>query len=354
VSSKFLVLFILVGLLPFGVESASYVLSEALAQFLLAVGVVGFSAWLRTGRWWLIVLAGLAMGLCGIARPSFQALSPAFALALLIVAIIPAYRAIRRRAIIGAIGALAGWAIIIGGLMIHNYRTFEFVGITPFFGYNMSTRTVSFIERLPDEHAEVRDILISHRNEYYKEFADPYMFIWKTTDALEEATGMNRTELSKHMLKLNLILIKRAPLTYVQEVMFAMARYWLPSSNRMSHFESRKIQLIWTAMHFGTVVVFLLLFLGVAGLAFVSLRLRKAVMVQFFDGEKQLMNRLRWLFLGMLFGVMVYNMLISTLFEVGSPRYRQPTDLFMLAAMAIAAELLLRVHVRGVEKQDQG
>lgn len=353
VSLKLIVPFVIVGILPFSVEFASYVLSESLAQFLLTVGIVGVSAWLRTGRRWLLVMACVSMGLSGTARPSFQALSLAFAFGLLVVAVIPALRAVRGRAAVGAVGMALGWAVTIGALMVHNYRSFDYLGITPFFGYNMSTRTVPFIERLPDEYAEIRGILINHRNRCYEELSEPYMFIWKSIDDLEKATGLDRTKLSKLMLKLNILLIKKAPLSYVQEVAFSMARYWLPASSKMSHFESRKIQLLWTATHFGIVAIFFLLCLAVIGLAIVALRIRRPYAVRFFDDDTVLMYRLRWLFVGMLFGLIFYNLLVSTLFEVGSPRYRQPTDLFMLAMIAISAELLWRFRIRSdaTEKQ---
>ena len=44
-----------------------------------------------------------------------------------------------------------------------NYSKFNFFGIYPMTGFNLSTRTVRFLERLPDEYAAEREALIRAR-----------------------------------------------------------------------------------------------------------------------------------------------------------------------------------------------
>lgn len=347
ISFKFIIPFVIVALLPYSVEAATYVMSEVLAQFLLAVGMVCLSAWLRTGRWWLIITASLALSMSGIARPTYQVISVALCGLLLFFALLPALRVIRKRLVIGSVGLVASWGLIIGGLLFHNHRTFDFFGLTPYFGYNLSTRTATVLNRLPGEYSEVREILIHYRNQAYVETenADHYMYIWRAVDDIEAAIGLDHIKSSKYMGKLNMLLIRKAPLFYLMEVANAAAKYWLPAVNIMAKMDSRLLQAIWGAIHFLTVGLLWILSAGGIGLLLMTLRIRRPYVIQYRDGESEFQNRLRWVFLATIAVLLVYNLLISCLFEVGNPRYRQPTDLLMLAAIAILAQMLTSFRI---------
>ena len=64
---------------------------------------------------------------------------------------------------------------------------------------------------------------------------------------------------------MNLVLIRKAPLHYLQEVLDAAVLYWFPTTNRLSNFDSRSTQLLWSVVHFTVILgFFLVLFLLLA------------------------------------------------------------------------------------------
>ena len=61
------------------------------------------------------------------------------------------------------------------------------------------------------------------------------MYIWKAIPELEEATGLDKPQLSKYMTRVNLVLIKKAPLEYLAELARALPLYWFPFSPKPSN-----------------------------------------------------------------------------------------------------------------------
>src|SRR5262249_14897065 len=94
-----------------------------------------------------------------------------------------------------------------------------------------------------------------------------YMDIWGGVPELTKITGFDQPQLSEYMLKRNFLLIQKAPLNYLQEVVWALGSYWLPSSSTLANFNSRSIHLFWGVIHFlliGAFVFNLVLLLGAA------------------------------------------------------------------------------------------
>ena len=142
------------------------------------------------------------------------------------------------------------------------------------------------------------------------------------------------------MLRLNLLLIQKAPLEYLQDVAWSLASYWLPSSDKPANMNSRVIQFVWAVIHFfiiGALAVNLILIVG----ARTYLTASKAFARQ----TNMLLDKLKLVEReGFIYGLactIVFYSTISCLIEVGLPRYRVPTDVL------IVFMLFLGIHLWG-------
>jgi hypothetical protein len=153
------------------------------------------------------------------------------------------------------------------------------------------------------------------------------MYIWSTLPELQKITGLNQAQLSGYMLKLNLLLIKTAPFTYLEEVLWSLGSYWLPSSGELANFNSRFLQAIWAIMHFfliGGFVIYVILLIG--AMAYIK-KCRGLGPTNEQQGGEETKTILSQGFAYGLAGLIImYTAAISCVFEVGDPRYRAPTD----------------------------
>jgi hypothetical protein len=336
VPTQLIALFVVLASLPPAVEPATIMATETAASFFLISGFLGLIGWLmgRSVGW--LVGSAVAMGFCGLVRPSFQLVALACAAALVLIAWWWPVGPTRRRLVTGVGGILVGSILIIGGMVAFNQMRFGFAGLTPLIGRSLSTRTVSVLERLPDTYAPVREILIRHRDAALTEPGSDHsglMYIWSSTGELKQVTGLSDGALSTYMLRLNLDLIRRAPLVYLAAVFRSMATFWLSSATMTASFGSRALQMVWVVLHFailGGVSVYLVL---LAGPAWLILRRRSNLRVSTEYTERLAHQTIAIL---LVLAVTAYNMLISTLLESGFPRYRVPTDLLLLFAAVLA------------------
>ena len=138
---------------------------------------------------------------------------------------------------------------------------FNFFGIYTLSGFNFSTRTVKVLERLPDEYAAVREALIKARDvELVQRDGDhtARLSYWLAMPDLIQITGLQGPALSNYMLRLNLLLIKKAPLEYLEEVFASFSSYWLPSVTQLANRGSLSLQILWAIVQLGAVAVFAL------------------------------------------------------------------------------------------------
>lgn len=325
VGGRITAVFAVIACLPGSVAHCGYVLTESLSELCLVAAtflLISFHNRRGVAR---LVAAGLFAAAAAMVRPTYQLLGLALGAALLLGAFRPGSA---RRPLFGAAVIMAVLpTLLVGALAIYNLHAFGYFGLTPLGGFNLSTRTVRVLERLPDEYAPVRRVLIRHRDAALVSPGSSHtadMYIWQAIPDLEAATGLDRVELSKYMLKVNLLLIRRAPLEYLLEVGRAAASYWMPAGPVLANFGSRPLQLIWGLLHFAVVIVF---FGVVAALFGCSLR----------DGTRSTALDPRFLIPTAL---IAYTMVISVAFEVGAPRYRVPTDLLILFVAAAGVRAL--------------
>jgi hypothetical protein len=335
-SELLLHLFALILLLPPYVEYAGYVLSETLAEAMLVAGLAGFVFWILQKRTMWIVVSALALGYAALTRPVYQIVALAIVGYLLAVTFLfPWIRLKRAEAVKGSIALLCGSIIAVGGYSYLNYRNFGYFGVTtPRLGLTLSTKTVRFVERLPDEYAVTRAALVRARNVALLE-ADHTgtMYIWSLVPELAAITGLEGPELSGYMLRLNLLLIQKAPLAYLQDAVWAFGSYWFPSSGELANLSSSLLQLVWAVIHFLLIGGFFLSFVLLIGAA-THINLVGTFVPAHNLPEKELrMVPLQALMYGFAGTIVFYTAAISCLIEVGDPRYRVPTDaliVFML------------------------
>ena len=321
---------VLLSLPPY-VEYAAYMLSDNLSEFLLVVAFSSLVLWFLRGRSTrLLVMSGVAMACSGLTRPTYQILAFIIACFLLIVRGAIGEKAFTyRKCIKAGLILLTASIVFIGGFSLLNYVKFNFFGIYPMTGFNLSTRTVRFLERLPEEYVAEREALIKARDvELTQRDGDHVanLSYWKAVPELIKITGLEPIpELAKHMLHLNLLLIKEAPLHYLQEVFSSFSSYWLPSSTRLTNMDSLALQSLWAGVHFGVLTLSVLQLVVILGLAIFMFSQR------LFSGkakrETSLSLPVESTFAYFLAGTIVfYNALATSLFEVGDPRYRMPTE----------------------------
>jgi hypothetical protein len=341
------ILFGLVLLLPPYVEPAAYVLSENLAEAMLVIAFVGLIFWLRDKKTIWIVLSSIAVASAALTRPTYQALALTLASSLAVIKYLFSRLPLKWEQVMKASSILIFVSVSIhGSYALINYQKFGYFGVAPRLGLTLSTKTWRFIERLPDEYASIKEILIEARNTQLVQHNgehDGSMSVWAAVPELRKVTGLEDHLLSAHMFKLNMLLIQSAPLHYVREVVWAFGTYWFPSSTILANFDSRVIQLLWAALHFVLISVFavtLALLAGIAVFLFTCWSWSH-------DGTKldgKLEHGLRLIqsnafMLVMASTIVIYTSAVSCLVEVGNPRYRVPTDSLIIFVIFIGTNI---------------
>jgi 4-amino-4-deoxy-L-arabinose transferase-like glycosyltransferase len=318
-------------LLPPYVEPAAYVLSENLAEAMLVLAFVTLILWIHKKKNIWIALSSLAVAYAGLTRPSYQGLALGMAAALIVLKYLLSRVPLRWTEVMKASGILVFTSVLmLGSYAFINYQRFGYFGVTPRLGLTLNTKTWRFIERLPDEYAAIKAILIKARNAQLVQDHtehDGSMSVWSAVPELSIITGLEYHKLSSQMLKLNVLLIKSAPLMYFREVVSAFGSYWFPSSTILANFQSRTVQLLWAVLHFFLVAVFAVTLVVLVGIAifFQSCGKRGTRAGWQLKSGLELIHAKALMF-ALAGTIVIYTAAISCLVEVGNPRYRIPTD----------------------------
>ncbi len=333
-------MFVLVALSPPFVEHARFVLSEALAEVAVSAALAGIALFvLRGGRGWLL-LSAAGVGGAGIVHPVHQLLW------LLLPALLglfrfasrgrlPSSRQVLASAILLAVAALG----LFGTVMLRNQQRFGFASISPMLGATLSHKTSRVVELLPDDPAGVREILIRHRD---AALLDPesqhlgHSYIFRALRELREATGLDAPGLDRELVRMNLELIRRAPMDYVDEVLRSQVWFWSPGVTDVAGFGSGVLKAAWNGLRSVVLVGFwgaLLLLTGPAllYLAAPSDRLRPD------PGARPLLETLLVCFLCV--GTVFYTAAVSCALTAAVYRLRIPVDLAILAVVVLAPGL---------------
>lgn len=290
--------------------------TEATVQLLLAAGLWWFTRWYRTRATIDLVVIGVLFAATTWVRPSYApVVAAAAAVVWLVVRPAPIREQLRTTAAV-----LVPAALCIGALVgVHGVRFGE-VSLTPLTGWYLGSRTSGYVERLPERFEPARSILVAERDRQLLlgGEVDAPNYSFAVREELEQALGMNRSELDRYMLELNLYLLVRHPFEYQAAVTESIANYLAvdsqPAVSRLP------VPVAWTVavLHLGVAVAFLVQLMVVPGLALVG-RLRR------YDAAV-------WAYsMAVPFSVM----LVSVMTETGTPRLRTPTEPLLVAALIL-------------------
>jgi hypothetical protein len=345
-------LFGLLLLLPPYVEPAAYVMSENLTGFMLVVGFGSFVLWLLRGKTRWLVISALAIGYAGLTRPTYQALAFAMTGSLFVVPVLWGWSpTIRMSTIKASLILICASIMLIGGCASVNYHKFDYFIVSPLMPINLSTRTARVIERLPDEYATVREALIRARDAALIQrgsdhIGSQYIQSAGVIPELTDITGLQGPQLGKYLLRINLLLIRKAPLEYLYDVSSAFSGYWFPSSTILANMNSRFMQLLWGIIHFCLMGIFALTLVGfVGGLAYVMTYKQVAARSDSALLKELALSQLQGSVYILAGTIVMYTAFISCFFEMGQPRYRVPTD-GLIILMAFLGTDLYRRSVR--------
>jgi hypothetical protein len=345
-----LLLFGCVLLLPSFVEPAALVMTENLTQFMVVVGVCSLAFALSRRSRGLLAVSALAFAYGAITRPVYQALAPVLAGGLWVTAAFRTQIPLTRRFMAEAgVALVTASLLLIGGVSWVNYSRFGYFGISPLLGFHLSTKTILVVERLPDEYATVREILIRHREAEFAKRGSTHsasQTIWEARSDLAGATGLSTPALSSYLTRMNLTLIRRAPLEYLEDVARSAATYWFPAAGPVANKELTTIRWLERAIHVA-LVGFLFLHLMVLGgwLVFgLSMRLARPPA----SGLVRISATAQQVVPYALAGIVVfYTMVVTCLIDIGEPRQRRATDVLWVLMCVLAAKVWRQTVMAG-------
>ena len=321
-------------LLPPFVEPAAWIMTENLSQFTLAAGLACLVLGLSPTRYWLLGLSALAFGYAALTRPVYGALGPALAgLLLVLPRAAGSARLAWRDAARGALVIAAGWLFVLGGTAYMNYAQFGRFGLGPSVGLHLCTKTMTFVERLPDDYAAAREILVRARDaELVKRggYHTGTQAVWGVQEELSAATGVPAEALPAYLLRMNLALIARAPVEYLLDVAKAMAGYWFPPATPLSSMRSSVLRWTWGLLHGLLVSCFFAQVIVLAGVGLFEASKRAAGVrdraLAPWSGADGAQVR-AYAIAG---AIVLYTMLLSCFLDIGDPRQRRPTDVLVV------------------------
>jgi len=341
-----LTLFSLVLLLPPFVEPAAYVLTETLTQAMLVVAFISLVFWHLNKKLICIVVSAASIGYAALTRPTYQVLALAVVGWLVTSYFLGFGGPSRWRDVLkGSLIMIFGSILIVGGYAYFNYRNFGYFGITYKLGISLTQKTVHVLERLPDEYKTIREVLIRARNANLLESGGISLgYISNVEPALITITGFNPPQLANYMLKLNLLLIKKAPLSYVREVVWAFGSYWFPSSAALANFDSRWIQFLWGVLHCFVMATFAYTLIVLFAAASYARKCKRFVkqLNTVLTSERRLICFQAFCY-GLAGTVVIYTAAISCLIDAGDPRHRVPTDVMIVFMVFLGTQLWRRL-----------
>ena len=355
VSRKIIGLFLFLALIPPSMILTAYVLTETLTQFLIVLAVVFLLLGIDEGKIPIIIISSIALALAALVRPTNQLIFVAI-LGILLVFLCRAQKS-RKILVRAAFITFLLPTLILGAYAWHNYRTLDSFGLTYLLGFNLSTRTARVVEELPDEYAEIRETLIRVRDServsyrssgprrpWHNRSHNGLLYIWLTFPELRRITNIESgPELSRYMSRLNLLLIRKAPIQYMKEVLMALPFYWLPLTTDLSNFNSKIIQFFWITLHFVVIMLFFFFVPIVFGyrvfLFTLPAKIKSGVRLK-------ITNKDTIFFLSFFIAIatIIYTMLVSVAADVGNPRHRAPTELLIFFVVALGIHFWINLR----------
>lgn len=216
------------------------------------------------------------------------------------------------------------------------------VSLVTSLGASFSSKTLKVLERLPDEYALVREILIEERNYdlVYGESHTAASYMNRAIKRVSEVTGLKGKELWEYIAKLNWILIRKAPLHFLQEVLATMTMFWIPSAGEMASKGRGILKLLWSSIYSG---IFIMLWWQIFVLGGATLLLKRGRFIALRRIPSFMEIKFRTLGYVISWCIIVYVWFISCVIGMGTTRYRQPVETLMVLACFLGFVMMLEM-----------
>lgn len=341
-------LLLLAGVTPVFVAPAAFADSEILCEFFVVCILVSLVLWLVKQRFAWAVLFGVACLGAAFVRPAFQFLCPVLAAAVLLAQALGVFP--NRSLIATARGLIAPVLIAVLGVAAYamfNYQRFGFFSTCSLLPYQLSTRTATFVEDLPDEFSGVRSILLRHRDaELVRHFGNhtSYDYIHPAMREVIAYYGNDSAKALRIITRANTWLILHKPMSYLIESLRSSGTYWLP----IEYPEIGPQGGIWraasAAVQMGISVLVLGLGVVMAGAACVwtGIRLKTRAAPPWSDATER-----RAAAYALSMTLIIYSAIVSSFGGTGLARYRVTSALVILGCCVLGAGLLRRMVEAG-------
>jgi hypothetical protein len=130
---------------------------------------------------------------------------------------------------------------------------------------------------------------------------------------------------------MNMRLIAKAPLEYLDEVGRAYAAYWFPATGPLAAMNSPVLRWSWVLLHLIVLAVFFLQVTVAIGVAALEFKTTSGVVSSVLS-----LPVVAYLLAG---GIFLYTLLLSCFLDIGEPRQRRPTDVLIVFMCFVGAHL---------------
>ena len=337
---------VLMSLPPF-MEAAAVVLSEILAEFAIVCSFGLLVLWLSRRKVGWLIAAGLSLGWSALVRPTFQFTSVVIALTFLLLSMLATHYMTRREAIAGSLVVFLTSTALIVSFASYNYVKHRIFNISPsMMQVSLATRTVSVLERIPDEYGVEREIMIAARNRDLirrgsSHQGDQYYFSIESD--LMAATGLQRAEFERRIMKIYVLLILNAPMTYLMEVLHSCTTFWFPWAYKLSGSGTSLVRLFWSGLSGAWIGFFLVQVVVLTGASLLALlRWLRTSRQTFRFNHMGIPDRDIAIYL-IGIAIIFYTMVISCTLNIGEGRYRAPLDPILICLSFIGARICLQL-----------
>ncbi len=329
--------FMMLLFLPPFVAPASYVLTEHLSGFTLVLGTVGLLQWLETRRWFWLLLSLFGFIYAMLTHSIYAFLPPIVAVVLLAIRYAFPWVHLRwRETVLSSIALIGAWFLVsriplsdylLGTMSSGALKT----SLVTSLGASFSSKTLKVLERLPDEYAVVREILIEERNYdlIHGESHTAASYMNRAAKKVSEVTGLKGKELWEYIAKLNWILIRKAPLHFLQEVLATMTMFWIPAAAETALKGRAVLKALWSSIY---LVVFIILWLQILVLGGATVLLKRGRFIALRRIPSFTEVKLRTLGYVISWSIISYVWFVSCVIGMGTVRYRQPVETLMVFA----------------------
>ena len=344
IDRRLILAMVLIASLPPYLEASAFADSDNLCGFMVVVTMVSAAFWRMSGRrtlLWIFAAGALATALV---RPTYQFLVLAMAAAVFAAhlagigkggSLLKLTKAMAVPILVSVCG--------LGGYAAYNYARFGYFDVSAMTPYTLSTKTASFVECLPDEYSDIRQILMQHRD---RELLTPFedhtaqKYIHRAMPEIIQLFGNDQVRALLAVKRANIYLISHRPMSYLIESLKSLTTYWLPMEYGLSNGDSAVLRAFWAALQMAVVFLLLSLAIVMAGGAAIYLGLR--IWIRLSPSLlPRTTNQLVTYLLGMT--IIGYSALISCFAGMGIPRYRVTSNLVILACCLLGLTLFWRL-----------